>query len=57
MRPSAKRGRAQRKYQKYLDDLSIHTNRRNSPTVGEHLFDSKELGGLEQIKTDMTIPP
>ncbi|EEG55949.1 hypothetical protein CLOSTASPAR_01970 [[Clostridium] asparagiforme DSM 15981] len=37
MRPSARRGRAQRKCKKYLDVLTVHTHSRNIP-LAEHSF-------------------
>ena len=37
MRPSARRGRAQRKCKKYLDVLTAHTHSRNIP-LAEHSF-------------------
>lgn len=38
MRPSAKRGRAQKNYKKYLDVLTVHTHSRNIPLVDKDFF-------------------
>lgn len=58
MRPSAKRGRAQRKCKQYLDVLTVHSY---SPGISRWrvmaFFDRRALGGLLQIKMDTAIPP
>jgi hypothetical protein len=38
MRPSARRGRAQKNCKKYLDVLTVHTHSQNIPLVGKGFF-------------------
>lgn len=57
MRPPARRGRAQRNCEQYLDVLTVHTHSQNIPLADKGFFDKLKIVDLCRKKRNTAIPP
>ena len=57
MRPPARRGRAQRNCEQYLDVRTVHTHSQNIPLADKGFFDKLKIVDLCRKKRNTAIPP